>query len=178
VPDVPSAPAVRPAHAAPAPPVATRIAKPDAAASKRPPPAAPQAPEPLVNPCKEVSELVFKIASARIKRVEVFHMRNSAKPRVLVSPEVLRRDYEAKLGFRIEALRDLASALTNTRCTPSGGHGVDVRWGVEFLDAKGNRVLGAYFDRWGTEGFVESQPVTFSKGLFGWVITEGARIDI
>lgn len=120
----------------------------------------------------EVDGLAAKIARGEIGRVEIFQI----PPRVLtttrITPEMLERQYYYRLTIRdvrgTVQQNKLVEAIKSTRVQRQDEM-TDMRWGIVFYDVGERRVVGLYFDKFGSRGAVDNAAASFKGDLFNWL---------
>jgi hypothetical protein len=120
-----------------------------------------------------LESLAAKLRSVdAIRRVEILGIPPRILTRTRVTPDILERAYSYKLV--IHDLRgsayasNLAAAVAATTVQQTAEE-TDVRWAVFFFDADNRRIAAIYLDGSGRRGVVDTQAVTFGRGLAGWL---------
>jgi hypothetical protein len=119
-----------------------------------------------------LNELALLLINGEVRRIEILHTPTNILTRTRLTPDIFEQQYYYKLtiqhasGFRSK--NDLVTAIRTTSATPTATPG-DVRWGVIFYSAAGERLGAIYLDGSGKLGYVNEVSVSLSKELFRWL---------
>ena len=126
----------------------------------------------LPNAQAEVNRIVAKLAHDEIVRVDILSVPSRILTRTRITPEMLDAQFSYRLTisdvrgdiYRNALLRAAKSISVQPRNEP-----VDLRWAAIFYSVNGARVGAFYFDKNGSSGAVDSEPVSFSGDFFKWL---------
>jgi hypothetical protein len=116
--------------------------------------------------------LVTKLTSREIARVEVLQIPSRLLTRTRITPEMLEKQFHFKVTIRDVRgevhQQTLTEAMKSTSVQPETDI-ADLRWGIIFYGLDDKRVGAVYFDKTGSRGNVENDPVSFRGGIFKWL---------
>ncbi len=119
-----------------------------------------------------IGALLAGLRANAIQRVEVFQIPASTLTRSRITPDRLEGGFDYHLVIREfrgnSYAASLLDAVAATKVAPADDMG-DVRWGLVFFGADGQRAVSLYFDPSNRRGGVDTVPVTFDGGLLKWL---------
>jgi hypothetical protein len=111
-----------------------------------------------------LATLKQQIQSRAIASVVVLHMPDDVLTRVAVTPELMWKWAETKVILDDAQRAKLQSLIDATNAKPSPEKS-DLRWGILFYNSSGIEIASVFVDHFGQKGYVNNQPVQFSKNL-------------
>ena len=110
-----------------------------------------------------VEKLASLLKQGAVGKVKVLHVHDSTLTRVAVSKEALHSIANSTLDFSDQIAEKFGSLLSGVSVKKED-HTPDLRWGVFFYDAKGQKVGSLFVDKFGQHGYVNDQTVSFETG--------------
>jgi len=112
------------------------------------------------DPQVALEKLTSLLKQSAITKVKVLHVQDSILTRVAVSKEALHSTANSNLDFS-DHITGKVGALFSELAVKKQSHTPDLRWGVFFYDAHGQEIGSLFVDKFGQNGYVNDQTVSF-----------------
>jgi len=117
-----------------------------------------------------IQSAVDRARSKSVTKLEILYFPKEMETRVGVTPQLLEEWCFFRISIKdlqysnVTMKNGLVSALEESAAKKANGN-ADLRWGCIFYDTSGTRVLALYFNGSGTEGYVDSTPISSNGKL-------------
>ena len=106
------------------------------------------------------------LKSGTATKVQVVHLSDSTETYTAVTPQSLRTLAETTKAFDQNLAETFDPVLSGIVVKPVD-HPADLRWGVLFYDAKGHEIAALFVDKFGHDGYLNGEMVSFDAGASG-----------
>ena len=111
-----------------------------------------------------MEKLRADLAAGSISRIQVIHMPDSTLTRVAVTESILRTTASIKRDYS-ERLVEIFDPVLSGILTKTTTRKPDLRWGVLFLNSKGQEIASLFVDKFGQFGYLNGELFEFGNGL-------------
>ena len=118
------------------------------------------------DPQRELDKLTSLLKNVAVGKVKVLHVEDSANTRVGVNKKALHAIASSSLVFSDHIPEKFSSLLSDVSVKEESDP-PDLRWGLFFYDAQGQQIGSLFCDKFGQDGFINDQTVSFDTGTLG-----------